>query len=151
MSAVAIKCAPLESMLQALGTSLSDMQEDENQTSFRIEFENQFAIELQPLTNDLCRMSARLCALGKSQEVQNSQILKAFKLFEEVIDPNLSRLTLSISQYDNCLRLMCEFRNNTKVSEAQNTEELLNYLEFFASDAYAFKKTYFSIEASQSN
>lgn len=140
------KCAPMESLLQALGFDQAESGGGQDQTSFRIEFDQQFAVELEPLTPKLCRVSARICSLGKSQTVQNSQILKAFNLYEEVLSEASGAMTLSISQYDNCLRLLYEFGNSADTHQKGHAEYLVEMLEEFASNAYAFKKTYFSLD-----
>ena len=139
----------MESLLKALGFGQAELDSSRQQTSFRIEFDNQFAVELEPLNPTLCRISARICSLGKSQEVQNSQILKAFKLYEEVLSNSNSATTLSISNYDICLRLLYEFQEGEQSNQNGHPEYLVGMLEEFASDAYAFKKTYFSLESAE--
>lgn len=148
MQTAALTCPPLEKILHNLGMSLADLQQNTSESSntFRVEFENQFAVELEILTHDLCRVSARLCRLGKSQIVQNSQIEKALALFSEIFGLDQLELSLAVSKNDNCLRIICELNEDGLPANTQIAEALFNAFEEFAYNAFAFKQTFLNHE-----
>ena len=132
--------------------SLEDLQGNSSDTpgTFRVEFENQFAIELEALTQHLCRISARLCQLGKSQIVQNSQIERALGLFSEIFGLDQLTLSLAVSRNDNCLRLICELNDTDASSKAPNGDALFNSFEEFSYNAFAFKQTFLKHQTEKS-
>lgn len=139
-----VNCPPLTALLAGLGLSLSDLEESAMGNAYRIEFEDNFTIELEPLNEIAFKASTRICLLGKSLEVQNKQIEKAMHLMEEVMVLGTPFESLAISQEDNCLRLLVELVQECKPAEPEMAKErLAKEFEDFASNAYAFRKTYF--------
>lgn len=140
----AVNCPPLTDLLAGLGLSVSDLEESALGNAYRIEFEDNFTVELEPLSEYAFKASTRICLLGKSLEVQNKQIEKAMTLMEEVMALGTPFETLAISQEDNCLRLLVElFQAPTATDPKKAQERLAKEFEEFASNAYAFRKTYF--------
>lgn len=115
---------------------------------FRIEFENQFFVELHPLSNSLCRVSARISRLAKSLETQNRQIEKALSLQKDLGDRTPRNAALAISGHDNCLRSVLDLEparaTNGTESDEQRTAKLMQQFQTFVHYAYALKTTFVS-------
>ncbi|HEX5486568.1 MAG TPA: hypothetical protein VFX23_11290 [Limnobacter sp.] len=128
---------PLQCILESLGLE-ADKQTllNAKKEAFRITFEHNFALELLEQIDNSCRASARICLLGKSLNVQESQISKAMRLFSEVITEAPSAASLAVSSHDNCLRLVKEFH------AYDNDENPIEEFEDFLNFGFVFKKTY---------
>lgn len=131
-------------LLKNLGIDVKDLEPSAAGGAFRIEFEGNFILEVEPLNEQSFRASTRICVLGKSLTVQASQIEKALDLQAEVMPLTNTLETLSISPADNCLRLLTDIKkgNGNKLTDRE-IDEMLSQFEEFANNAYAFRKTYF--------
>ncbi|HEX4842125.1 MAG TPA: hypothetical protein VFV57_00520 [Limnobacter sp.] len=126
----------MNDVLQALGLS-TDMLEPAAETSgYRIEFERQFTVELHGDPHEACRLSTRLCVLGKSLQVQESQLRKAMQIYSEIAGDVPEDCSLAISEYDNCLRVV---RDLVHLRADKPTDTVFHE---FVNFAFAFKQTY---------
>jgi len=134
---------PLESTIQtvyqildSLGLNTSNVEKAAESDAFRIEFEQNFTVEIQQLTECTCRVSARIFSLGKSLQVQDTQLGQAMHIFAELQQDIPQGISLSISDHDNCVRICLEIANNT-------LETVMGQFNDFAQIAFAYKHTYF--------
>ncbi|HEX4917178.1 MAG TPA: hypothetical protein VFV43_04710 [Limnobacter sp.] len=126
-------------VLQALGLS-ADMLEPAAETSgYRIEFERQFTVELHGGRDEACRLSTRLCVLGKSLQVQESQLRKAMQIYSDIAEDVPEACSLAISEYDNCLRVV---RDLIQPPADRPTDTVFHE---FVNFAFAFKQTYLQL------
>ena len=131
----------LSKILDALGLGKCDVERAAGSDAFRIDFEEQFTVEIQQVSRQNCRISARIFNLGKSLQVQEQQLKRAMQLFSELIDDLPESTSLSISDHDNCLRICIEI-NDTHV------EQLVNQFHGFVHVAFAYKQTYLKHQSS---
>lgn len=124
-------------ILESLGFDRKQQPTSPNE-GFRIEFEQNFAIEIQPCQQGACRLSARVCKLGHSLQVQEEQLKKALSLLSELQGSVPEYTSLAISNHDNCLRSVVELPNEPP----QNQEQMLERLNGFINFAFAYKQTY---------
>ncbi|MCQ8895828.1 hypothetical protein NQT62_05170 [Limnobacter humi] len=135
-------------ILEQLGMGGGELVGVQTNQSFRIEFENQFCVELYPLSNNICRISARLSRLAKSLETQNRQIEKALDLQRDLIHRTPHASALAISNHDNCLRSVLDLQWPTTarlqmIGHFQDSsEDLMQRFQEFVHFAYAFKLTF---------
>ncbi|HEX4879610.1 MAG TPA: hypothetical protein VFV39_07185 [Limnobacter sp.] len=142
MSANTERHHTLEDVLRALGLT-ADMLEPAAETSgYRIEFEQQFAIELHGNKQEPCRLSTRLCVLGKSLQVQESQLKKAMQIYSDIQEDIPAACSLAISDHDNCLRVV----RDLVYSVPEHTTEVA--FNEFVNFAFAFKQTYLQLRNS---
>lgn len=126
----------LEKILHALGLKTDQMEPAAETEGYRIQFEQNFTIEIQEISTQNCRVSARIFSLGKSLQVQDNQIKMALNLFSELRENIPNGISAAISDHDNCLRLCAEIVND-------QTEALLGHFQTFTHIAFAYKQTYF--------
>ncbi len=130
----------LGKILDALGLGTLDVESAAESDAYRIDFEEQFTVEIQRgLTQD-CRISARVFNLGKSLEVQEQQLKRAIQLFSELIDDLPECISLGISDHDNCLRICVEIADT-------NADQLMKQFHGFVHVAFAYKQTYLKHQA----
>jgi hypothetical protein len=132
-----------EGILNYLGISEDQLGPSVGQEGFRIEFEDNYCVELSTLPKEHCRFSARICLLARSLEVQERQIHKALDLFAELHHGFPIAMSLTISSFDNCLRMTTEFAPGEYQIENKQGK-LEDYFENFVNYSHAFKKTYLS-------
>ena len=125
----------LAKILDALGLSIHDVESAPESDAYRIDFEEQFTIEIQRGFTQDCRISARVFNLGKSLQVQEQQLKRAIQLFSELIDDLPECISLGISDHDNCLRICIEIADT-------NAEQLMKQFHGFVHVAFAYKQTY---------
>lgn len=132
----------LGKILDALGLGTHDVESAAESDAYRIDFEEQFTVEIQRgLTQD-CRISARVFNLGKSLQVQEQQLKRAIQLFSELIDDLPECISLAISDHDNCLRICIEVADT-------ESEHLMSQFHGFVHVAFAYKQTYLKHRADQ--
>jgi hypothetical protein len=130
----------LGKILDALGLGTLDVESAAESDAYRIDFEEQFTVEIQRgLTQD-CRISARVFNLGKSLQVQEQQLKRAIQLFSELIDDLPECISLGISDHDNCLRICVEIADT-------NADQLMKQFHGFVHVAFAYKQTYLKHQA----
>lgn len=130
----------LGKILEALGLGTHDVESAAESDAYRIDFEEQFTVEIQRgLTQD-CRISARVFNLGKSLQVQEQQLKRAIQLFSELIDDLPECISLGISDHDNCLRICVEIADT-------NADQLMKQFHGFVHVAFAYKQTYLKHQA----
>lgn len=133
----------LDEILDYLGVSADQLGPCAEQEGYRIEFEGHYALEIALLHNQYCRLSARICLLAKSQEVQDRQFKKALDLYGELHNEFPICMSIAVSNYDNCLRLTAELNTKTPLIE-NKPGKIKDYFEHFVNYSHAFKKTYLS-------
>ncbi|MDH4396483.1 MAG: hypothetical protein QE278_12445 [Limnobacter sp.] len=131
----------LDGILDYLGITEDQLGPSVGQEGFRIEFEDNYCVELATLTQEHCRFSARICLLARSLEVQERQIHKALDLYAELHNGFPIAMSLSISHFDNCLRMTTEVAPGEYLIE-NKPGKLEDYFENFVNYSHAFKKTY---------
>lgn len=131
----------LDAILNYLGITEDQLGPCVGQDGFRIEFEDNYCLELAILPQEYCRMSARICLLARSLEVQERQIQKALDLYAELHNGFPVAMSLAVSNFDNCLRLTTEIKAGEYWIE-NKVGKLEDYFENFVNYSHAFKKTY---------
>jgi hypothetical protein len=131
-----IRNGVLNVILESLGMNSSDIEQCSESDGYRIEFEQNFTIELQHLNENECRVSARIFNLGKSLQVQELQLHKAISIFSELLDDLPAGISMAISDHDNCLRICVEIFS-------KKTDEIMTQFHEFVHTAFAYKQTYF--------
>jgi hypothetical protein len=131
----------LDGILNYLGITDDQLGPSVGQEGFRIEFEDNYCVELATLQHEHCRFSARICLLARSLEVQERQIHKALDLYSELHNGFPIAMSLSISNFDNCLRMTTEVAPGQYLIE-NKSGKLEDYFENFVNYSHAFKKTY---------
>ena len=129
-----------QKITESLGLNQDELEPCAEKEGYRITFEKNFTVELMTQPNTACRVSARVCHLGKSLQVQEQQLQKALDLFTEILKDVPAGVSLAVSDYDNCLRTVCEIKTQAQASskkEAIAFEEFLNF-------SYAFKIAFIS-------
>lgn len=126
----------IDKILDSLGLETSNIEKAAQVNAYRIDFEQNFTVELQQLPESTCRVSARIFSLGKSLQVQDNQLLQAMQIFTELEEDIPQGISLTISDHDNCLRLCAEIVNNTH-------EFIMMQFNDFVQIAFAYKHTYF--------
>lgn len=129
----------LDAILESLGLEASDLENPAEEGGVRIEFEQNFAIELQDNHHGHCRISARVCKLGQSLVVQEQQLEKALSILSALQDKIPHHVSLAVSTHDNCLRNVLEIPKET--TEEQK-DDLLNQFNDFLNYSFAYKQTY---------
>ncbi|WP_370261686.1 hypothetical protein [Limnobacter sp.] len=124
-------------LLRALGLQSDVLEPTAETEGYRIEFEQQFTVELHGQANCPARMSTRLCMLGKSLQVQDSQLQKAMLIYTDILDEVPRGCSLAVSEHDNCLRVVCDL-----LSIPQAPGALEQVFHEFVNFAFAFKQTY---------
>lgn len=125
----------LEKILESLGLGTHNVESAAESDAYRIDFEEQFTVEIQRGFTQNCRISARVFNLGKSLQVQEQQLKRAMQLFSELIDDLPECTSLSISDHDNCLRICIEVADT-------EVEQLMKQFHGFVHVAFAYKQTY---------
>lgn len=125
----------LGKILDALGLGTHEVESAAESDAYRIDFEEQFTVEIQRGFSQNCRISARIFNLGKSLQVQEQQLKRAMELFSELIDDLPECISLSISDHDNCLRICIEVAD-------MEAEQLMTQFHGFVHVAFAYKQTY---------
>lgn len=125
----------LGKILDSLGLGTHDVESAAESDAYRIDFEEQFTVEIQRGFIQDCRISARVFNLGKSLQVQEQQLKRAMQLFSELIDDLPECISLSISDHDNCLRICIEVADT-------EAEQLMRQFHGFVHVAFAYKQTY---------
>lgn len=126
----------IDQILDSLGLKTSNLEKAAELDAYRIDFEQNFTVELQQLPESACRVSARIFCLGKSLQVQDNQLVQAMQIFTELQEDIPQGISLTISDHDNCLRLCVEIVNNTH-------EFIMSQFNDFVQIAFAYKHTYF--------
>jgi hypothetical protein len=140
-----INTPSLEMILDSLGLNASSLENANEEGGIRIEFEQNFAIELQENHYGNCRISARVCKLGQSLIVQEQQLEKAMNILGALQDRVPNQVSLAVSTHDNCLRNVLEIPKDT--TEKQK-DELLNQFNEFLNFSFAYKQTYVAFGSS---
>lgn len=130
----------LGKILDALGLGTLDVESAAESDAYRIDFEEQFTVEIQRGLTQECRISARVFNLGKSLQVQEQQLKRAIQLFSELIDDLPECISLGISDHDNCLRICVEIADT-------NADQLMKQFHGFVHVAFAYKQTYLKHQA----
>lgn len=131
-----IKYGALDKILDSLGMSTNDAEPCAESEGYRIDFEQNFTVELQRLNSEDCRISARIFSMGKSLQVQDEQIRKAMEIMSELVSDTPRGTSLAISGHDNCLRMCIEL-------EGSDDDRLIRDFHGFIHFAFAYKQTYF--------
>ena len=132
--------SPFEKILDSLGIVIQQLEPAaESEASYRIAFEKNFTVEISELSTSICRVSARICQLGKSLQVQEQQLSKAIEVFSALIEEAPNGLSLAVSDHDNCLRTIFEI---TRTRQKTQQEES-SLFETFVNFSFAYKQTYF--------
>lgn len=126
----------IDQILVSLGLNTSSIEKAAESNAYRIDFEQNFTVELQHLHQSICRVSARISNLGKSLQVQDNQLAQAMRIFTELQQDIPQGISLTISDHDNCLRLCLEIRNDS-------LDFVLTQFNDFVQVAFAYKHTYF--------
>lgn len=128
---------PIQAILEYLDLDADDEALlNAKKDAYRITFEHHFAIELLELSDNACRVSARICLLGKSLSGQENQIIKALRLYQEVQSEAPLGTSLAVSDHDSCLRLVNE------VDLSEQTGYYKTQFENFLNFSFVFKKTF---------
>jgi hypothetical protein len=134
-----------QKITESLGLSKDELEPCAEKEGYRITFEKNFTVELMTQANINCRSSARICLLGKSLQVQEQQLQKALELFTEVRKEAPRGLSLTVSDYDNCLRIVTEIKAEKDPQSAKEGEDFEAFLNF----AFAFKHTFITTSSTQ--
>lgn len=126
----------LNKILESLGMRTHDIEQCAETDGYRIDFEQNFTVELQQIPESGCRVSARIFSLGKSLQVQDDQLRKAMSIFSEVSSDLPEGVSLAVSDHDNCLRICIEITTN-------NANLIVSQFNSFVQIAFAYKQTYF--------
>lgn len=126
----------IDQILDSLGLKTSNLEKAAESDAYRIDFEQNFTVELQQLPDASCRVSARIFSLGKSLQVQDNQLVQAMQVFTELQQEIPQGISLAISDHDNCLRLCLEIVSNTQ-------DFIMAQFNDFVQIAFAYKHTYF--------
>ena len=126
----------LNKILESLGMSTDDIEQCAENDGYRIDFEQNFTIELQRLKGTDCRISARIFGLGKSLQVQDEQLRKAMTVFSELAEDMPPTVSMAISDHDNCLRICIE------ISDSDEIDPVMSEFNSFVQVAFAYKQTY---------
>ncbi|HEY1058839.1 MAG TPA: hypothetical protein VGE55_08925 [Limnobacter sp.] len=133
-------------ILAQLGLKCPQSSVAEATQGFRIEFDNQFFVELHAISPDICRVSSRISRLAKSLETQNRQIEKALSLQQDLGERTPRNVALAISGHDNCLRSVLDLEGGACFADGQVqeeiTENLMRQFQAFVHYAYALKSTF---------
>lgn len=129
-------CDVLNKILESLGMCAHDTEPCAETDGYRIDFEQNFTVELQRIPESGCRVSARIFSLGKSLQVQDDQLRRAMSIFSEVSSDLPEGMSMAISDHDNCLRICIEITNN-------NVNLTMAEFNAFVQMAFAYKQTYF--------
>lgn len=137
-------CRPAQVIiLDLLNIQESDLEPCAGQNGLRIAFEDNFCVELTELDAYTARLSTRLCLLAKNLETQNRQTEKALGMLSELQNELDLPLSLGISRFDNCLRLVYELPVANATSEHVSYDQLVALqFEQFVNLGLAFRKTY---------
>lgn len=133
--------SPLTQILNNLGLKPEDLEPCAGSSGVRIQFENNFTVELDQQSNGHCRISARLSRLASSLHTQDIQVIKALEIYAEVMDKAPSHSSLAISLHDNCLRQVIDLTPTRQ----KTREDTLRDFDHFVQFAYAFKRTYLAL------
>lgn len=133
----------LNTILESLGMSAHDTEPCAESDGYRIDFEQNFTIELQHIPESSCRVSARIFSLGKSLQVQDDQLRRAMSIFSEISSDLPEGMSMAISDHDNCLRICIEISTN-------NTSLTMSEFNTFVQMAFAYKQTYFKHKGDRS-
>ncbi|HEX5486718.1 MAG TPA: hypothetical protein VFX23_12065 [Limnobacter sp.] len=129
--------SPLRAILEFLELDADDKALlNANQDAYRITFEHHFVIELVELPDQACRVSARICLMGKSLSAQENQLLKAMQLYCEVQTEAPEGSSLSVSDHDGCLRHVIE------IDPSETAERCTGQFQNFLNFSFVFKKTF---------
>lgn len=126
-------------ILHSLGLETSNPNHHDG---VRVEFEKNFAIEIQNQDSGQCRISARVCKLGHSLHVQERQLQKALGLFTELQDSAPEETSLAISNHDNCLRSVIDIPS----AASNQPENTLDWLNRFINFSFAYKQTFIAFK-----
>lgn len=126
---------PMQCILHSLGLAEDALERRDEAEGFRIEFERNFAIEIEPI-DSVCRLSARISSLGKSLQAQETQIIKGLQMTDSLHEEMPTGVSLAVSDYDACLRLCIEL-----VEHADAAQTMASFHQF-VNFAFAFKQTY---------
>lgn len=130
--------SPTKLILDLLGLEPNQLEPAAEQTgAYRIQFEKQFAVEIQDRASNTCRLSNRVCRLSHNQETQAQQLSKALIIFSMVSNECPPGFALAISKHDNCLRSILEIKPQND-SEQNLREAFDQFVEF----AYAYRETF---------
>ncbi|NJM33280.1 MAG: hypothetical protein HC848_11105 [Limnobacter sp.] len=140
-----IQTNTLDLILAAIGIDISQLEPRAEDEGFRLELEDNFAVELLQLKSGRCRASARLCMLGKGLITQETQLVKALELYRELFSakPLIGLPSLAITDFDNCIRLV---KDLPAVANSNEADQVLKMLEDYVYIAQAFKKTFVKFE-----
>lgn len=130
------KSEAIDQILDSLGLTTSNTEKAAESDAYRIDFEQNFTVELQHLHLSTCRVSARIFSLGKSLQVQDNQLIQAMQIFTEVQQDIPQGISLTVSDHDNCLRLCLEITDKTH-------DLIMAQFNDFVQVAFAYKHTYF--------
>jgi hypothetical protein len=118
-----------------MGLQADQLEPCAEQDGIRIEFEQNFVLELQEPNRHSCRVSSRVCQLGKSLEIQEKQVRRALEIFSEVKKEAPSGSSLAISKHDNCLRTAFDILE-------ENHPDCVKSFNCFIEFAFAYRYTY---------
>lgn len=134
----------LEVILESLGLEIDTLESPSEEGGIRIEFEQNFAIEMQDDVHGQCRISARVCKLGQSLLVQEQQLQKAMNILGVLQDKIPKRVSLTVSTHDNCLRNVLEIPRHTP---DEQKDGVLHQFNDFLNFSFAYKQTYIAFNA----
>lgn len=126
----------LNQILESFGMTLDEVEPAAEMDAYRLDFEQNFTIELQHMHAADCRASARIFNLGKSLQVQDEQLRMAMGIFSELLDDLPKGTSMAVSSHDNCLRICIEI-------QADKTDHVMSQFNQFIHVAFAYKQTYF--------
>jgi hypothetical protein len=132
----ATRSTTLSLILDGLGYGEENPDNTGPAETYRLDFEQNFTLELQNMEDSSCRISARIFGLGKSLQVQEKQIQTALHVFSEVIEDLPPNVSPAIANQDNSLRLCMEISST-------HPEEVMGQFHEFVSLAFAYQQTCF--------
>ena len=136
----------LQLILQHLGLDTADAADSATDLGIRLEFEDNFAVEVNVPHPGVCRLSTRICLLARNLETQDRQLVKALGLHTDLLEDLPASVSLCASEYDNCLRLCLDLNQeqwHATIHSANNP--IGEAFEAFANVCLAFKKTYLNL------
>lgn len=133
----------LHKILESLGMCAHDAEQCAETDGYRIDFEQNFTVELQHMPESGCRVSARIFSLGKSLQVQDEQLRRAMSIFSEVSSDLPEGMSMAISDHDNCLRICIEITTD-------NVTLMMSQFNTFVQMGFAYKQTYFKHKGDRS-
>ena len=129
----------LELILTSLGLTADGLENPAQEGGVRIEFEQNFAVEMQENVHGNGRISSRVCKLGNSLVIQEQQLNKALNILGELQDKIPPHVSLAISTHDNCLRSVLEMPCQAFLNQQ---EFMLGRFHEFVNFSFAYKQTY---------